>query len=59
MLFQIDCKKKEYDLDDMTQKMFDLPASWVLVAQMPFGGIEKPADAKPAKDISKRVIIEK
>ena len=32
-------------IDEGIKKAFDVPASWNLVAQMVFGGIEKPADA--------------
>lgn len=42
-------------IDDMVKEMFDLPDSWVLNAQMPFGGIGSHPDAKPAEDISLRV----
>lgn len=42
-------------IDDMVKKMFDVPESWVLNAQMPFGGIGSHPDAKPSEDISLRV----
>lgn len=45
-------------IDDMTQKMFDLPASWVLVAQMPFGGIAEFPKPKSGQDLSMRIKIE-
>ena len=32
-------------IDDGIKKAFNVPASWNLVAQMVFGGVEKPADA--------------
>ena len=32
-------------IDEGIKKAFDVPASWNLVAQMVFGGVEKPADA--------------
>ena len=37
--------------------MFDLPESWKLIAQMPFGGIVAEPDAKEKEDISKRVLV--
>lgn len=46
-------------IDDMTRKMFDLPKTWVLVAQMPFGNIAALPPEKPAEDISLRVKIER
>jgi len=46
-------------IDEMVKKMFNVPESWVLVAQMPFGGIEKEPDAKAEENISNRVKIEK
>ena len=42
-------------IDDMVKKMFDVPESWILNAQMPFGGIGSHPDAKPSEDISLRV----
>ncbi len=44
-------------IDDAVRKMLDLPDSWVLVGQMPFGGIVAEPEAKPAEDIAKRVKI--
>lgn len=46
-------------IDDMVREMFDLPSSWVLNAQMPFGGIVSEPEPKEKEDISKRVIISK
>ena len=46
-------------IDDMVREMFDLPSSWVLNAQMPFGGIVAEPEPKEKEDISKRVIISK
>lgn len=46
-------------IDDMVRKMFDLPDSLVLKAQMPFGGIASEIDEKEKEDISKRVKIMK
>ncbi len=44
-------------IDENLAKMFDIPESWGLLAQMPFGGIEEEVDPKDPEDISKRVII--
>ncbi len=46
-------------IDENVQKLFDLPESYRLVAQMPFGGIVEEPEAKEKEDISKRVQIEK
>ena len=46
-------------IDKMVRDMFDLPDVWTLVAQMPFGGIEKMPAPKPDEDIDIRVKIEK
>lgn len=44
-------------IDEMVKKMFDLPDSYRLNAQMPFGGIVSSPDDKPKEDISTRVKI--
>lgn len=44
-------------IDKMVREMFDIPESYVLKAQMPFGGIVSSPDAKEKEDISKRVKI--
>ena len=44
-------------IDEMVREMFDLPASWQLVAQMPFGGIVAEPDAKEKEDIRQRVRV--
>lgn len=44
-------------IDEKVRALFDLPESYVLVAQMPFGGIVAEPDPKPAEDISQRVKI--
>lgn len=44
-------------IDQMVKEMFNLPESYVLNAQMPFGGIGSNPDEKPAEDISNRVKI--
>ena len=42
-------------IDQAVRALFGLPESYVLVAQMPFGGIEAEPEAKAREDISKRV----
>ena len=44
-------------IDDMVQKMFNLPESWVLVAEMPFGGIAVAPEPKDKEDIRTRIKI--
>lgn len=44
-------------IDDMVQKMFNLPESWVLVAEMPFGGIAAAPEPKENEDIAPRIKI--
>lgn len=44
-------------IDAKVKELFDVPDSYVLVAQMPFGGIGALPDAKPKEDISQRVKI--
>lgn len=46
-------------IDDLVKSLYDLPASYKLVAQMPFGGIGAFPDAKPAEDIDARVKVVK
>lgn len=46
-------------IDKMVGEMFDLPESWTLVAQMPFGGIAAAPASKPAEDTGLRIKIEK
>ncbi len=46
-------------IDDMVREMFNLPESYILNAQMPFGGIGSHPAPKEKEDISKRVKIEK
>lgn len=45
-------------IDAKVKGMFGLPESWVLLAQMPFGGIVTQPEAKEKEDISLRVRIE-
>lgn len=44
-------------IDASVKELFQLPESYVLVAQMPFGGIVSEAPAKEAEDIDQRVKI--
>jgi len=46
-------------IDKMTAQMFDLPETWTLVGQMPFGGIATAPKPKLVEDINIRVKIEK
>lgn len=42
-------------IDAKVKKLLDLPESWVLLAQMPFGGIAAQPDPKEKEDVSLRV----
>lgn len=44
-------------IDAEVTKVWNLPKSWNLIAQMPFGNIEKPADIKTFEPIEKRVKV--
>lgn len=44
-------------IDEMVQQMFDVPDNWVLVAQMPFGGIKVAPEAKPKDNIDERIKV--
>ena len=44
-------------IDEGIKKAFDVPASWNLVAQMVFGGVEKPADAIDKLPVKERVKV--
>lgn len=46
-------------IDERVRDLFDVPTSYRLMAQMPFGGIGKEPDPKDKEDISKRVIVVK
>lgn len=46
-------------IDQKVKELFGVPESYVLIAQMPFGGIVKEAEPKPAEDISLRVKVVK
>ena len=45
-------------IDDAVRKLFGVPEEWVLVAQMPFGGIEADPEPKEAENIDIRVKVE-
>ena len=42
-------------IDSKTRQLFQLPDSWQLIAQMPFGSIEAPAGVKTHLPLEKRV----
>lgn len=42
-------------IDAKVKKLLDLPESWILLAQMPFGGIAAQPDPKEKEDVSLRV----
>ncbi|WP_432646951.1 nitroreductase family protein [Mitsuokella sp.] len=44
-------------IDETVKKMFNVPASWKLIAQMPFGGIAADPQPKDKEDISQRVKV--
>ncbi len=44
-------------IDSKTHQLFQLPDSWHLIAQMPFGSIEAPAGVKTHLPLEKRVHI--
>lgn len=44
-------------VDDDAAQAFSIPDSWELVAQMPFGSIEAPADEKTYQPISERMKV--
>ncbi|WP_349946272.1 nitroreductase family protein [Lacrimispora sp. BS-2] len=46
-------------IDQKIHELFNVPESYLLIAQMPFGGIVKEPDSKDKEDISKRVRIER
>lgn len=46
-------------IDDNVKKLFNIPDNYVLIAQMPFGGIVEEPAPKDKEDISKRVHIQK
>ena len=46
-------------IDDAVKKLFQVPAHYTLIAQMPFGGIAAEPDPKAEEDIAARVRIVK
>lgn len=44
-------------IDEAVRKLLDLPEDWVLVAEMPFGGIVAEPEPKTAEDIATRVKV--
>ena len=42
-------------IDSLVQEMFEVPKSWKLIAQMPFGGIVTEPDLKEKENIADRV----
>lgn len=44
-------------IDEMVKKMFDVPDSYRLVAEMPFGGITAEPDTKPEQDPEARTKV--
>ena len=46
-------------IDAEVHEMFNLPATYRLIAQMPFGGISAEPPEKPKEDISQRVVVAK
>ncbi|MDD4555859.1 MAG: nitroreductase family protein [Alphaproteobacteria bacterium] len=44
-------------IDEAVKKEWNIPSSWRLIAQMPFGSIEKEADAKEFMPIENRVKV--
>lgn len=44
-------------IDETVKKMFGVPDSWKLIAQMPFGGIAAEPQAKDKEDIKARVKV--
>ena len=44
-------------IDETVKKMFHVPASWKLIAQMPFGGIAADPQPKAKENISERVKV--
>ncbi len=46
-------------IDDAVKKTFDIPKTWELVAQMPFGGIQTYPKAHDVEKIESKLIIKK
>ena len=41
-------------IDDAVRELFDIPSSWRLIAEMPFGSIAAPPADKPGENVSDR-----
>ena len=46
-------------INEAVARLFDIPAGWKLIGQMPFGGIGAEPDGKEKEDINKRVVVKK
>lgn len=46
-------------VDEAVKTAFDLPETWTLVAQMPFGDITTPAEEKEKQPVSSRMVVKK
>jgi len=44
-------------IDKMVRAVYDVPENWVLIAQMPFGGISVKPEPKQSEDVDKRIRI--
>ena len=44
-------------IEDEVKKTWGLPSSWTLIAQLPFGSIESPAEEKTFQPIEERVLV--
>jgi len=44
-------------IDDMVRKLFNVPENWVLVAQMPFGGVAVKPEEKQSEDVAQRIKV--
>lgn len=44
-------------IDEAVRIRWNLPEHWQLLAQMPFGNVVTPPDAKPSADLSARLIV--
>jgi len=46
-------------IEDKVADMFDIPSTWRLIAEMPFGGIKEVPKEKPQVDLEKRILVRK
>lgn len=46
-------------VDEATQEAFDIPKTWKLIAQMPFGNIREAAGEKEFQDVNARFLVRK